>query len=128
MAVQIIVRKIDDLDGTSGEDVSTVHFGLDGIRYEIDLTPAHAEELRAILAEFIEAAHQGQAVAGELAYVDRRELPGIIRNWAVQNGFNLCGRGRIPNAAIVAFKYAHDDGPDSLKLMCDDLLDERHLP
>ncbi|TWP52398.1 Lsr2 family protein [Lentzea tibetensis] len=123
MAVQIVVRKIDDLDGTCGEDVSTVHFGLDGLRYEIDLTPANAAALRDVLAEFIQAARRAGDAAGGLAFVDRRDLPALIRTWALENGFSLCGRGRIPDAAIVAFKFAHEDAHEGITRMCDDLLD-----
>ncbi len=50
MAQKMLVQFVDDLDGTSSEDVSTVQFGLDGVSYEIDLNAVNAERLRDALA------------------------------------------------------------------------------
>lgn len=56
MAQQTIVQYVDDLDGSVGEDIETVSFGLDGASYEIDLSQDNAERLREHLAEFIDSA------------------------------------------------------------------------
>ncbi|WP_344428303.1 Lsr2 dimerization domain-containing protein [Pseudonocardia ailaonensis] len=52
-------RLLDDLDGSAASE--TVAFELDGRRYEIDLSTAHATELRAALAPFLRAGRQTQA-------------------------------------------------------------------
>lgn len=44
---------VDDFDDT--EAAETVHFGLDGVSYEIDLNEVHAAELREYLGHFIAA-------------------------------------------------------------------------
>lgn len=50
------VTVVDDLDGTSPAD--TVHFALDGVRYEIDLSAPNAQELAAIFAPYAAAARR----------------------------------------------------------------------
>ncbi len=59
MVQKIQTFLIDDLDASDAE--GTVLFGLYGTQYEIDLSAAHAKELRAALARYISA---GRKVAG----------------------------------------------------------------
>ena len=56
MAQKIQTLLIDDLDGTAAE--GTVRFGLDGTQYEIDLNAEHAQDLRAALARYADAARR----------------------------------------------------------------------
>src|SRR3954468_744139 len=53
-----IVQLVDDLDGTTTKDIATTTFGLDGVTYEIDLTPSNAAKLRNRLADFVNAARR----------------------------------------------------------------------
>lgn len=48
MVEQKSVELIDDMDGVS-RAAQTVRFGLDKVAYEIDLTDAHATDLRDLL-------------------------------------------------------------------------------
>ena len=52
MALVTRTFKTDDLDN-SEDDVSTVHFALDKINYEIDLSAANNTRLREKLAKFL---------------------------------------------------------------------------
>lgn len=115
MAQQVLVQLVDDLDGTSSDDISTVHFGLDGVEYEIDLSSANAERLRKSLADFVAAARR---TGGRL----RRGAPAVgkssgsreaaqIRQWALQNGYELSGRGRIPSHVVEAYREATSKPP-----------------
>lgn len=110
MAQQLLVKMVDDLDGTSADDVSTVQFGLDGAEFEIDLSASNAASLRKALTEYVEA---GRRTGGRL----KRGAPsggkaassgeaGQIRAWAVENGHELAGRGRIPGHIIEAYREA----------------------
>lgn len=56
MASVETIRLVDDLTGSEADE--TVGFGLDGVRFEIDLSSAHADELRAVLAPFLAAARR----------------------------------------------------------------------
>jgi hypothetical protein len=127
VVVRIIVNKTDDLDGTSGDDVSTVSFGVDGVRYEIDLNAAHEEQLRAALAPYLPAARK-VTWSAEASYSTHDDLMARIRSWAQEQGVGLCGRGRVPNALIAAFKAAHEESPDDIMQRFDGLLEPHPKP
>ena len=101
MARCVTVRLVDDLDGSTTDDVHTVVFGLDGAGYEIDLTEANASRLRTVLAEFISAARWV-----DTPVVDWHSR--TIRDWARENGFPVYDRGRIRNDVIAAFHRAFE--------------------
>jgi hypothetical protein len=110
MAQKVLVQFVDDLDGTSSEDVATVQFGLDGVSYEVDLNADNAERLRKIYAEYVAVARRtggrlkpGSRPGGAAA---RSGEAGQIREWALENGFALSGRGRIPAHVIEAYQEA----------------------
>ena len=110
MAQKVLVQFVDDLDGTSSEDVSTVQFGLDGVSYEIDLNDTNAEQLRKIYADYVSAARR---TGGRLksdgrpgGKAARSGEAGQIREWALENGYELSGRGRIPSHVVEAYKEA----------------------
>jgi Lsr2 len=113
MAQQVIVELVDDLDGSTSEDISTVSFGLDGATYEIDLTEANAQTLRSSLEQFVGAARRtgGRLKRGTAPTPVRqsasREQTQAIREWARQQGYDLADRGRIPFNVIEAFDKAH---------------------
>lgn len=127
VVVRIIVNKTDDLDGTGSDDVSTVSFGVDGVHYEIDLSAAHQEQLRAALAPFLPAARRVEWSASA-SYSTHDELMSRIRAWAQEQGVGVCGRGRIPNGVIAAFKAAHVSSPDDITQRCDGLLEPHPKP
>ncbi|MGA3214664.1 MAG: Lsr2 family protein [Acidimicrobiales bacterium] len=52
MAQTIVVRLIDDIDGSEADE--TVSFALDGRAYEIELSRKNAANLRKMLAPYIE--------------------------------------------------------------------------
>jgi hypothetical protein len=103
MAQQMTVRFVDDLDGSQAS--GTVDFGLDGRRYEIDLSEANAARLREALAPFVSVARAAggrrsagrssgrgrgarQSVAGaqNTAARSSREDTAAIRQWARDHG------------------------------------------
>jgi hypothetical protein len=115
MAQKVLVQFVDDLDGTSSDDVSTVQFGLDGVSYEIDVSAANAEQLRKIYADYVGA---GRRTGGRLKVGSpsggkstRSGEAGQIREWAQENGFELSGRGRIPAHVIEAYQEAQRPKP-----------------
>jgi hypothetical protein len=114
MAQQVLVQLVDDLNGTSSDDVSTVLFGLDGVTYEIDLSEANAERLRTNLADFAGAARR---VGGRLKRGTTSNSAGAgstgeaaeTRKWAQENGYDLSNRGRIPSHVVDAYHQAQAD-------------------
>jgi hypothetical protein len=106
MASRVTVEVSDDLDGGT-EDVGTVEFGLDGARYEIDLSAANAAVLRDALAPYIAAARRAgprRAPAHPPVSVEERARNKRIRTWLVRNGYALKTRGRIPSGLVDAWR------------------------
>ena len=116
MALVTRTHKTDDLDG-SEVDVSTVHFALDKINYEIDLSSANEARLRDELARFLGAATEvrtqpvprpGRKPASATTGTrPDKEQSQAIREWARANGYQIGERGRISAAIQEAFNAAH---------------------
>jgi nucleoid-associated protein Lsr2 len=111
MAQKVLVQFVDDLDGTSSDDVTTVQFGLDGVSYEIDLNANNAEQLRKSIADYVGAGRRtgGRLKAGSSRLGGksaRSGEAGQVREWALENGYELSGRGRIPSHVVEAYQEA----------------------
>jgi hypothetical protein len=104
MVQKRIVELVDDLDGGTAEE--TVTFGVDGKVYELDLSSANADALRGALAPYISAGRRSRASSR----VPRQGARGAIdvdiaavRLWAVENGYAVNTRGRIPAPILAAY-------------------------
>lgn len=99
------VSLVDDLNG--GEADETVVFSLDGREMEIDLSSAHAGELRDALAPYIGAARKATARRSYARVMSRpagnREENSRIRAWAIEQGMKVSERGRIPREVLNAY-------------------------
>jgi hypothetical protein len=105
MAREVIEQLVDDLDGS--EAAESVSFGLDGVTFEIDLNGRHADELREALRAYVRA---GRRVGGRSGGGVRsarsggnRDRNAAIRGWALDNGIELPGRGRIARGVQDAY-------------------------
>lgn len=114
MARRIVHQLVDDLDGTVLEpgDGDTVLFSLDGVAYEIDLTDAHAAQLRDAFAVYIDAARPIARGAASTGASSPRRRGGQrdyapIREWAKANGFEVSERGRVPANVLDAYDAAN---------------------
>jgi hypothetical protein len=72
MAQKVQALFIDDLDGSEAD--GTVHFGLGGAEYEIDLNTEHAQQLRDALASYISAARRAAGTTRSPARSTRKPL------------------------------------------------------
>jgi hypothetical protein len=112
MAQSVTVMLVDDLD--QSEAAETVHFGVDGAVYEIDLSARHARELRSMLGRYISAARRiGQAPVRARRQrgprpraVTDREQSRRIRSWAMDRGLLASPRGRIPRQVADEYQAA----------------------
>lgn len=77
MANRQVITFVSDLSGAviSSAADTTVHFGIDGDAYEIDLTQAEARELRAVLSQYVTAARTPIANRSSRPQRGRRDLP-----------------------------------------------------
>lgn len=108
MAQKVQVVLIDDIDGGSADE--TVTFALDGARYEIDLTTANAERLRADMADWISKARRVSAakVATRRSSGSRKGSDAAkIREWARSKGMDVPERGRVSQELRDAYDAAH---------------------
>ena len=109
MASRVVTLITDDLDGS--EAAGTIAFSLEGASYEIDLSSAHAEDLRSVLEPYIKAGRKtGSRRDG------RRRSPGAsadkdqikaMRDWAKGKGLKVSERGRISAEVQDAYNKAH---------------------
>jgi Lsr2 len=108
VARQVTLTLIDDIDGSQAAE--TVSFGVDGRRYVIDLSAAHAMQLREALAVYVAAARRGSGSTSPRRQpapsrpVENREQTAAIRQWARTNGQPVSDRGRIPRTVLDAYE------------------------
>ncbi|CAM3308757.1 histone-like nucleoid-structuring protein Lsr2 [Tsukamurella hominis] len=99
---------VDDLDHTPSESIETIDFMLDGQHYEIDLNSAHAQQLRTELGTWIpEARRTGGRKHPTQSHPELALTPDeapLVRSWAAANGYPVAPAGRIPYAAIAAYR------------------------
>jgi hypothetical protein len=120
---KVTVEVVDDLDGSRGDDVDTVRFGLDGVEFEIDLCPANAARLRELLGRYARCARSVLREA-EPAVSDGRPSPvrshdaaelRAVRAWARAQGFSVPDRGRLSEAVLSAYESAHPEARRSAR-------------
>lgn len=120
MARKIEIERTDDIDGTAATE--TVDFGLDGNTYEIDLNEVNARKLRAAIYPWME---RGRRKPGRVPTPKRR--PGgeittdghrlqTIREWAVNNGYEVSPRGRVAASIMDAYREANAARPAKAKV------------
>ncbi|OFL64933.1 MULTISPECIES: Lsr2 family protein [unclassified Brevibacterium] len=113
MGKKIIEQLVDDVDGTVLEPGKgeTVTFSIDYRSYEIDLTNAHAQELRDALDTYVNAARKispnraprARRKQGSASHQRSGYPLAEIRTWAQKNGFEVSDRGRVSNDVIDAY-------------------------
>lgn len=97
----------DDLTGEESSSIRSVAFSLDGVNYEIDLTPGSFAKLSDALAPCIRAARRVGGVkraAGKKSDGDRLQA---IREWAKSQGIEVAQRGRIKAEIVEAYEAAN---------------------
>ena len=105
MAQRVVVTLSDDLDG--GAAAETVHFGVDGKSYEIDLSLDNAEKLREALAPFVAAGRRQSRTGKSFRRTALAPDPAAVRAWAQSRGMELPARGRIPKHVYESFAEAN---------------------
>jgi hypothetical protein len=125
MASKITVVVEDDLDGGPAEE--TVEFSIGSATYEIDLSSEHADELRAVMEPYVNAARMVRALNKRGRTVGIRsvgrtradkEQSHAIREWANEHGMAVSERGRIPIDVLAAYHDAqHQPAAPDLTLV-----------
>jgi hypothetical protein len=112
VARRTIVETFDDIDGTPVEDGGeSISFAVDGVEYTIDLNKKNARDFRKKLDYYIEHATRvggrkkraGTARASDVNSPNPKE----IREWAIEEGFEVPARGRLPQSLVDEYVAAH---------------------
>ncbi len=117
MSQKTVITFVDDLDG-SAEGVSTVEFGLDGVTYAIDLSPANHRRLLQALEPMVEKARRaprgrrphiggGSAAATGGTAAQEKEHNQRMRDWARGQDIPIADRGRVPIDVRLRYEMAH---------------------
>ncbi len=110
MATKTTTVLVDDLTGEPAD--TTVRFALDSREYELDLTEKNAEELRATLSRYVQAARKVSggrrgAPAAKPGKPGFSEVdPAAVRAWAAGHGIEVPPRGRISRKVIEQYRAA----------------------
>lgn len=112
MARRTIVETFDDIDGTPlEEEGETITFAVDGVEYSIDLNKKNAREFRKKIDFYIEHATRvgGRKRRTSSARANESDAPSSkeIREWAVEAGFEVPARGRLPQSLVDEYLAAH---------------------
>jgi hypothetical protein len=97
MATRIVTELQDDIDGSDA--TQTVRFAIDGTEYEIDLSERNANRFRESVAEFVGHARTvrgGTARRAASSVGANMSKAGPMRQWLLEHGYDVSGRGRIP--------------------------------
>lgn len=109
MAQKIVTIYTDDLTGEESAEVAAHSLSVDGVSYEIDLSPDSYDKLLDALGPFLKT---GRKVAGRRKGASSRvnvtEGPSAedIRAWARENGFDVSARGRVRAEVRQAYEAA----------------------
>ncbi|MGC4808750.1 histone-like nucleoid-structuring protein Lsr2 [Micromonospora sp. DT233] len=116
MAIRTLTVVYDDLDGTT-DGVDTYRFAFNGVRYEIDLSRPHFDQMAAAFQPFIAAARRLPTAATPKqskgsTNAEKREANAQVRHWWAthwqeQNLPEARTRGAIPPAVRDAYHAAH---------------------
>lgn len=112
----IISTIADDFDGSTPAE--TVTFTVSGRTYQIDLSEAHRDELESVLADFEDTMKKytdvarpapsttGRASSSRSSSRSSAGSPDAakVRLWAVDNGYEVKDRGRIPAEIMEAYR------------------------
>ncbi|WP_078628772.1 histone-like nucleoid-structuring protein Lsr2 [Streptomyces sp. NRRL F-2664] len=109
MAQKQVTIFIDDVTGRETAEGAAHSFSLDGVEYEIDLSPESYDKLLEDLAPYLQVARRvrgGRRPRRSTSDSDQA-MTGRIREWARLNNLEVNTRGRIPADVRAAYEAAH---------------------
>jgi hypothetical protein len=108
MAQIVTTVILDDLDGSA--DARPVHFGLDNISYEIDLSDTNLQGFDEALHPWVQHARRvptsGRTVRTSTPGASQDLDLADVRRWAHESGYEISTRGRVPAAILEAYRAA----------------------
>jgi Lsr2 len=107
MAQKIVTMLTDDVDGSEASE--SLSFTWEGHEYRIDLNEKNADKFRKAMAPYLASAQRvGRAKRRDKSPGRRASTDAaVVRAWAVEQGYEVTERGRIPNDVREAYDNAH---------------------
>lgn len=122
MSTRIIKELVDDIDGGDAEE--TLNFAVNGVTYDIDLSPGNLTKFHEFMRPYIQNGRRvggrqtkrgaavtptapATAVRGDSYARLSKDQNKAIREWAEKNGHEIPPRGRLPKHILAAFDAAH---------------------
>ncbi|MFH9421410.1 Lsr2 family protein [Streptomyces sp. NPDC017529] len=114
MAQKIVTIYTDDLTGEESAEAATHTLAVDGIAYEVDLTPDSYDKLLEAIGPFLKAGRRTGRIkagaaprkTGAAASAGSGETA-KIRAWAKENGYEVNERGRVSADIREAYQNAN---------------------
>ena len=113
MAQKTIIIYTDDLTDQESEEVSAHTFSLNGVNYEIDLSPESYDKLADALGPFIQAGRKTGRITKSAGGKSRGRITQDgtsaeeIRRWAKSKGIQVNDRGRVPATIRTQYEAVH---------------------
>ncbi|PBC84249.1 Lsr2 protein [Streptomyces sp. 2224.1] len=106
MAQKVITIYTDDLTGEESTEAATHTLSLDGVTYEIDLSPDSYDQLLEAVGPFLKAGRKTGKGRKPRKAAAATEDTAAIRAWAKSSGYNVSDRGRVPAEIREAYQKA----------------------
>ena len=109
MVQKTVVIYTDDLTGKESEEVQTYGFTLNGVGYEIDLTPESYDQMLEDFGPYMEKGRKTGRVKGapKARKADDGASAETIRAWARTQGIEVNDRGRVPATVREQYEAAN---------------------
>ncbi|MDZ7917750.1 MAG: histone-like nucleoid-structuring protein Lsr2 [Rhodococcus sp. (in: high G+C Gram-positive bacteria)] len=113
---RLIRQCVDDLDGLPVEDDlnQRIEFSFRGTDYVIDLRPANADKMKAVLRQYISVARvEATAVSPATGVEESFDYPctggqlQVILRWAKMHNYAASPSGNVTKQIVQAFNAAH---------------------
>ncbi|MGW6216348.1 histone-like nucleoid-structuring protein Lsr2 [Streptomyces sp. NPDC055109] len=110
MAQKQVTIYIDDLTGDKTDEGAAHTFSLNGVQYEIDLSPDSYDQMLEAFGPYLKAGRKVGGRQRKVAKSPRSHTEGPstaeIREWARENGYEVNERGRVSMDVREAFEAA----------------------
>ena len=107
MARKTVMIVVDDVDGQQLQDFETVRWSLDGKNYEFDTSAENAAAFREHVEQYRRLSRRvksGARPASQTKGVVNGHSVAVVRAWALDNGYQVSDRGRIPAEVVQAYE------------------------
>lgn len=105
MAREVIIKMTDDLDRVSPAD-EVIEFVYEGLKYTLDLTEQHADEFRAAIEPYVQAAHE----SAKVKVLDKSQAQALPTGVGVRKTFAKSPEGETKEQRMAIRKWAADNG------------------